>query len=63
MCDWLAFTVLRNALIEYFVSGTQHMYQTLGVIVNVHYFYIRSIVHMLCGLTDRFKVSMKTNQQ
>ena len=26
MCDLLAFTVLRNAFIEYFFSGIQHMY-------------------------------------
>ena len=38
MCDWLAFTVLRNAFTEYFFSGTQYMYLTLGVILNAHYF-------------------------
>ena len=46
-------------------SANQKMFRlcSLGVILNVHNFKICTVVHMLCGLTDRFEVSMKINQQ
>ena len=63
MCDWLAFTGLRNAFVEYFflrhpvheLNPGSHSECTL-------FLNMQPIVHMLCGLTDGFKV-LKTNQQ